>query len=97
MVNSIDVSKCTGCGTCFKTCGLDVSAETAVSMNGKKLWSPCLSVRALYRYVPLVMENGYGIIKKFCEGLGYLDGSRRLWPLLKGVTHFPFPSLSHEF
>lgn len=24
MVNSIDVSKCTGCGTCFKTCGLDV-------------------------------------------------------------------------
>ncbi len=44
-----------------------------------------------------VMENGYGIIKKFCEGLGYLDGSRRLWPILKGVTHFPFPSLSHEF
>ena len=24
MINSIDVSKCTGCGTCFKTCGLDV-------------------------------------------------------------------------
>lgn len=24
MSNSIDVSKCTGCGTCFKTCGLDV-------------------------------------------------------------------------
>ena len=24
VVNSIDVSKCTGCGTCFKTCGLDV-------------------------------------------------------------------------
>ena len=44
-----------------------------------------------------VMENGYGIIKKFCEGLGYLDGSRRLWPILKGVTHFSFPSLSHEF
>ena len=22
MINSIDVSKCTGCGTCFKTCGL---------------------------------------------------------------------------
>lgn len=41
-----------------------------------------------------VMENGYGIIKKFCEGLqGYLDGSQgRL-----AHTHFPFPSLSHEF
>ncbi|WP_367620089.1 4Fe-4S binding protein [Bilophila wadsworthia] len=24
VINSIDVSKCTGCGTCFKTCGLDV-------------------------------------------------------------------------
>ena len=24
MINSIDVSKCTGCGTCFKNCGLDV-------------------------------------------------------------------------
>ena len=24
MVNSIDGSKCTGCGTCFKTCGRDV-------------------------------------------------------------------------
>ena len=24
MINSIDVSKCTGCGTCFKTCGLEV-------------------------------------------------------------------------
>ena len=35
----------------------------------------------------IVMENGYGIIKKFCEGLqGYLDGSRRLWTVLKGVS-----------
>ncbi|MDO5537967.1 MAG: FAD-dependent oxidoreductase, partial [Desulfovibrionaceae bacterium] len=24
MINSIDTAKCTGCGTCFKTCGLDV-------------------------------------------------------------------------
>ena len=44
-----------------------------------------------------VMENGYGIIKKLCDGLGYLDGSRRQWPSLKDVTHVPFPSLSHEF
>ena len=24
MINTIDVAKCTGCGTCYKTCGLDV-------------------------------------------------------------------------
>ena len=24
MIHTIDASKCTGCGTCFKTCGLDV-------------------------------------------------------------------------
>ena len=62
-----------------------------VSMSAETVGAGTIQVRSP------VMENGYGIIKKFCEGLGYLDGSRRLWPSLKGVTHVPFPSLSHEF
>ena len=24
VINAIDAAKCTGCGTCYKTCGLDV-------------------------------------------------------------------------
>ena len=39
MINTIDVAKCTGCGTCYKTCGLDVFR---IDTNQNTL-SPCMA------------------------------------------------------
>lgn len=39
MINTIDAAKCTGCGTCYKTCGLDVFR---IDTNRNTL-SPCMA------------------------------------------------------
>ncbi len=39
MINTLDIEKCTGCGTCFKTCGLDVFR---LDTNQPTL-SPCMA------------------------------------------------------
>ena len=39
MINTIDAAKCTGCGTCYKTCGLDVFR---IDTNQDTL-SPCMA------------------------------------------------------
>ena len=49
---------------------VSMSAETAVSMNGKRLWSPCLSVRALYRYVPQLWKMAMASSKNSVKGWG---------------------------
>lgn len=49
---------------------VSMSAETVVSMNGKRLWSPCLSVRALYRYVPQLWKMAMASSKNSVKGWG---------------------------
>lgn len=49
---------------------VSMSAETVVSMNGKRLWSPCLSVRALYRYVPQLWKMTMASSKNSVKGWG---------------------------
>ena len=49
---------------------VSMSAETGVSMNGKRLWSPCLSVRALYRYVPQLWKMAMASSKNSVKGWG---------------------------
>ena len=39
MINSLDIEKCTGCGTCFKTCGLDVFRLD----TDQPVLSPCMA------------------------------------------------------
>ena len=39
VINTIDTEKCTGCGTCFKTCGLDVFRLDA----DQPVLSPCMA------------------------------------------------------
>lgn len=39
MINTIDAEKCTGCGTCFKTCGLDVFRLD----TDQPVLSPCMA------------------------------------------------------
>ena len=39
-------------------------------MNGKRLWSPCLSVRALYRYVPQLWKMAMASSKNSVKGWG---------------------------
>ncbi|HJD97610.1 FAD-dependent oxidoreductase [Mailhella massiliensis] len=39
MINTIDTEKCTGCGTCFKTCGLDVFRID----TDQPVLSPCMA------------------------------------------------------
>ena len=39
-------------------------------LNGKRLWSPCLSVRALYRYVPQLWKMAMASSKNSVKGWG---------------------------
>ena len=47
---------------------VSMSAETAVSMNGKTLWSPCISVRTLYRYIPQLWKMAMASSKSSVKG-----------------------------
>ena len=60
---------------------VSMSAETAVSMNGKRLWSPCLSVRALYRYVPQLWKMAMASSKNSVKGWG-------TWTVPEGCDRF---------
>lgn len=69
---------------------VSMSAETAVSMNGKRLWSPCLSVRALYRYVPQLWKMAMASSKNSVKG-GVLGRFQKTVAESQGRHTRPFP------